>query len=126
MQFSYNYMILYTTLYGLTLIYKFIEILPEVFFLFYVLGNFIYSLIYNIEIREIMQKEKTEKILELGFFTELDTLSKLRLIIISIFILSTLAIILILLIPVVSGILFIISYIIILVLMIKLLMTKKL
>ena len=74
-----------------------------------------------------MQKKKEEKKLKLDIFAGLNTLTKFRLIVTLIFLLSTFAIILILVGDfVVSPVLFFISYILVLVLMVKLLLIKKL
>ena len=74
-----------------------------------------------------MQKKKEEKKLKFDIFSGLNTLTKFRLIVTLIFLLSTLAIILILVGDfVVSPVLFFISYILVLVLMVKLFLVKKL
>jgi membrane protein YdbS with pleckstrin-like domain len=74
-----------------------------------------------------MPKEKTGKINEIKTLTKLNVLLKLRLVVITIFALMTLSIILILAnqYPIGAGVI-LISYIMVLVLMVKLLITKEL
>ena len=75
-----------------------------------------------------MDKEKKEvKFMELKSFTQLDVLTKLRLVVVSIFVLSTISILLVFVADfVISVILILIGYIMVFVLMIKLLIIKKL
>ena len=74
-----------------------------------------------------MLKKKKLNPLEIKMLSEMDNLSKLRLIVISIFILSTLAMILVFVSEfVISVILVLISYLMVFFLMIRLLMIKKL
>lgn len=72
-------------------------------------------------------KKREVKVMEIMSFPKLDVLTKLRLVVISIFILSTLSIILVFITDfVIPAILILISYITVFVLMIKLLIIKKL
>lgn len=75
----------------------------------------------------IMQKKKEEKLIEMKTLTKLDALMKLRLVVITIFALMTFSIMLILAnqYPIGAGVI-LISYIVVLVLMVKLLITKEL
>jgi len=74
-----------------------------------------------------MQKKKEGKILEMNGLNGISTLKKLQLIVSLIFILSTLAIVMILIGGwVIAGVLVLISYLMIFGLTVKLLMTKKL
>lgn len=74
-----------------------------------------------------MQKKKEENKFKIDIFTGINTLMKLRLIITLIFLLSTLAILLILVGDfVIAPILFFISYLLVLILMIKLFLVRNL
>lgn len=74
-----------------------------------------------------MAKKTETKIIEMNNIAKLDTLTKLRMIVVSIFILSTLSIILLFITNFwISAVLILISYILVFALMVKLLTTKKL
>ena len=74
-----------------------------------------------------IQKKKKLKSLEIKQFSEMDTLTKLRLFVILIFVISSLALILVFLSDfVISVILILMSYFMVFVLMLKLLTLKKL
>lgn len=74
-----------------------------------------------------MPKKKRKTSLEIKMLSELDILMKLRLVVTSIFILSTVSIILVFISEfVISVVLILISYLLIFILMIKLLLIKKL
>ena len=74
-----------------------------------------------------VKKKKEIRLLEINSFANLNTLNKLRLFVTSIFLLSTLSILLIFANNwVISAILILISYLMVFVLMIKLLLIKKL
>jgi hypothetical protein len=78
------------------------------------------------------KEEKTVKPAEIWNLSKLDTLMKLRIIITSIFALSTVSIILLIVFPseqlywVIAALLVLISYVMVFALMVKLLMTKEL
>jgi len=73
------------------------------------------------------QKKKEVKVLEIMSLAKLDVLTKLRLVVIAIFVLSTLSILLVFITDfVIPVLLILISYIMVFVLMIKLLIIKKL
>ena len=74
-----------------------------------------------------MLKKKEEKITEIKNSDKLDTLTKLRLVVISIFALATISILLVFVTDfVISALFILLSYITVFILMIKLLLIKKL
>lgn len=84
-------------------------------------------MLYKVRTMETKNEIKLPKIPEIKIFDKLDTLNKLRLAVISIFVLSTLSMILVFVTDfIISVFLILVSYIIAFVLMIKLLIIKKL
>jgi hypothetical protein len=75
---------------------------------------------------EKQTENKYHQNFSIGYISELDALTKLRIIVITIFILSTVSIPLLIYGFIISAFLLIISYILVLVLLIKLMIIKKL
>jgi hypothetical protein len=86
-------------------------------------------IVKNTELKKVSEKQtnKKSKMFEIKLFSDLNTLKKLQIIVASIFLLSTLSIILVLVSDfAIAVFLILISYLMLFVLTIKLLITKKL